>query len=344
MGTRVVKDEEFSVVVEDLVDLLGRLPQDASTMAECHAIALKWAAQYPDVTIDMILDQPSTIDRVECDLLIGRPDGRTITLALRRNDGQTWSVSQSDHWATNNVVTVNGQNISVHQVLRELELAANHVPNLTKRIVDQVLIAQAVEPVDRAITVAELQARIGAFRAARGLEDRNKMRRWLNERRLSSQDFATIVAGTVISERVATRVTEPDIEPYFLGHQDAYAKLTVCMAYVDTQTNADRLMVNARKAGLLEACKTLLAGEGSDSSYTLVKTAYAADLPHSVQIAAVAEIVGPYMEGSQFGVAQVLRRRSAELDDDTHEAVRRVIYEQWLTKQREAASIEWHLR
>src|SRR5205823_2091797 len=53
------------------------------------------------------------------------------------------------------------------------------------------------------------------------------------------------------------------------------------------------------------------------------------------------EVLGPIPLDSSFSLIQVLAQTPASLDDRTREAIKRLLFENWLEERRRTAKIEW---
>jgi hypothetical protein len=53
-------------------------------------------------------------------------------------------------------------------------------------------------------------------------------------------------------------------------------------------------------------------------------------------------VVGPYKQGREFRLVQLIRRTPAKLDELTRQYIRDQLFAKWLEKERNLAEIKWH--
>lgn len=322
--------------------LLRELPRGREDVGDARSRFEGFRATYPGVRADLLVDQPPGSRQVDYDLLLEHPEGGTVALSWRADDAIPWSVEYADHWAANHVVTVNNHGLTVQQALLFLKLVSSQSPDLMTEMVDQALIAQAIDENPPSVNKEELQAAADEFRSADGLYSADGTHRWLEETGLSVTRFAELLRRVIQRRKLEERVTKDQIQPYFQAHRESFD--TVQFFRVDTQNKAvaRRLVESPRKKSLLLATHARLTGaEGGGLEGSLISR-YARDLPSNLANAPPGKVVGPVAEGGGFWVAEVLQRQPARLDTQTHAAIRDQLFREWLAQRRHQATVRWH--
>src|SRR4051794_5899177 len=85
------------------------------------------------------------------------------------------------------VASVQGADLSLHELLSDLKVKGRLGPLLAEAILDKV-IAQAVEREGLEVSTEELQKAADAFRIRRGLHRAAEMQRWLARHELTPED------------------------------------------------------------------------------------------------------------------------------------------------------------
>jgi hypothetical protein len=98
--------EPFEDALRTAVDLVRDLSRDRKDTAASKARFADWRSAHPGVPARLSVDCRPGWPFVEFDVLLEHPDGGTVGLTWRPDDGSPWTVAYADHWASNFVVTV----------------------------------------------------------------------------------------------------------------------------------------------------------------------------------------------------------------------------------------------
>jgi putative peptide maturation system protein len=340
---RMIPATDFGTVLAEGAAFLRTLPRRRGDDADARALMADWCAAHPGVDADLAIDQPPGSTRIDFDLLVEHPDGGTIALTWRPDDGLPWEVCYADHHAADSVLSVNGHNVTIQQAMRTLRMAADTDRLVATGLVDQALMLQIVEADKAPVTPSELQAASDRFRRQAGLLTADAMTRWLGELGMTQAQFEALLETTVKIRRLRHRVTSDGIEPYFQAHRRDYDRIRYFDMSAGASETAERLATNAGQgAGLLGACQNLLARCPSLDIRADLNSGFAATVAEPLRAAAPGSVVGPYRNGERFHIAQVIGRSEAVLDGETAAIIRETLYQEWLAGQRENAMIVWH--
>jgi putative peptide maturation system protein len=334
--------ETFEHSLTHAVSLLRDLPRGRQDVADARTRLERFREGRPGVQVTLLIDQPPGSPWVDYDLLLGHPEGGTVALSYRADDGLPWSVEYADHWAANYVVTVNDRHVTVQQGLLFLKLAGHHDPDLMAEIVDDVLIEQAIAEDPPPVSEEELQAAADAFRLTHGLYSAEATHRWLAEMGVSEEQFGEIQGWEVQARKLEERVTEDRVESYFEAHRESFDVVQLLRVTAPTETTAELLAEAAKGQDLLSAVQACtLSGRGKGLEGAL-RSHRARELPPGLATAPTGAVEGSVAGESRHWVAQVLGRQPAQLDDDTRAEIRKILFQEWLAERREQATVRWH--
>src|SRR5262249_52159125 len=156
----------FDEALSGAVSLLRGLPREREGMPEGRARLEHFRREYPGVRADLLVDQPPASRQVDYDLMLSHPEGGTLALSWRADGGVPWAVQYADHWAANYVLTVDAREVTIQQALLFLKLTGDREPDLMTELVDQQLIAMAIDADPPPVSDEELQRAADEFRRA----------------------------------------------------------------------------------------------------------------------------------------------------------------------------------
>src|SRR5262245_39178349 len=227
-------------------------------MPEGRARLEHFRRENPGVRADLLVDQPPASRQVDYDLMLSHPEGGTLALSWRADEGVPWAVQYADHWAANYVLTVDARDVTIQQALLFLKLTGDREPDLMTELVDQQLIAVAIDADPPPVSDEELQRAADEFRRASRLLNAESTRRWLEEMGLSMEQFQSRLRGAVQIRKLKERVTADDIETYFEAHRKSFDFIRYFQVETRSQATASELAATAREVGLLAATQKLM--------------------------------------------------------------------------------------
>jgi putative peptide maturation system protein len=291
--------------------------------------------------VELVVDSPPGHRTVDYDVLISNAERETTMLGWHRDEGRPWSIDYSEHWAANFVVTVNKRHVSIQEALAFLREAEGRHPGLARRLVDETLLASAVEQDPPKVTEREIRRAGEIFRIVHGLSSASALRRWLDGRGTTMAAWEEWLAGGVRNAKWTDRLCKGRIEPYFLNHHADLAILLVQRASMPDREAARQLLHAARSHSLHEAVgDSQWRGVDVESGIDLMRLD---ELPRQAQPDAVAGArLGPFAIHARHVVFQVVKRRPAKLNLATRALIRERLVADWLSAERVKASLQWH--
>ncbi|GAA4189014.1 hypothetical protein GCM10022252_25220 [Streptosporangium oxazolinicum] len=204
---------DFARALQSGVSLLRTLPRRGVGVADAHRAVGEWAARYPELRAQLVVDRRPGTPVVDYDLLLDHPDGGTVALTASPEDGVPWLIDHSTHWAAGYLVSVNDVDVTVPQALTMLRSLSRPDASPYREIVDQCLLVEAADDTEP-LTAADLQATADEFRRGRGLHDRESTLAWMTEAGMSGERFEAYIAE-IARRRRFRRDKEAELAP---GH------------------------------------------------------------------------------------------------------------------------------
>lgn|GEM_PF-6812054 len=359
---------DFAQALRSGASLLRTLPRRDVGVADARRAAREWAARYPEVRAQLVVDRRPGTPVVDYDLLLDHPDGGTVALTASPEDGVPWLIDHSTHWAAGYLVSVNEVDVTIPQALTMLRSLSRRDASPYQEIIDQCLLVEAAGDAGDAaetapLTAADLQATADEFRRGRGLHDRASTLAWMTEAGMSGERFEAYITE-IARRRRFRRDKEAELAPdHLAANPGDFARVGAVWVTGDEKVTA------ATTTGLLtvlaslgetitspgETAAVASPGEAMVTSYgeaavtSLGETAvtfatrWEAELPEALRGAEPGRVVGPVeLPGGGFLTGAVLSRNPAAVDAETLAAAGRAAFAGWLAERRAAATVEWH--
>jgi putative peptide maturation system protein len=330
----------------DLLDqarlLLQRLGRERDDVAEARVAVERFAEGYPGVEIHLLVDQPPGSPWVDYDLLVSDGPAGTVALSWRADGGVPWSVRHTEHWAASFVVGVNGRYLTVQDALRALQYRTVARSDLLDELVDELLIAQALEEDPVPVGDEEIQRTADAFRRAHGLHSVVVFERWRQEVGLSEDAFIGWMRRMFERSKLSRRVAAPDVEAHFARHAKAYDTVVLARAETPDRALAQELFEDAAADGLARVVERRLAAGDAPSVRVVVERLYVDQLPEAWRSTGPGQLVAPDEGPRGYAVAEFYVRTGAVLDRETRNRVEARLFRSWLDERRATAVITWH--
>jgi len=333
----------FDAVLADAIQSLRSLTRLRSDVPRSRERIDRFRAAHPGLRANLLVDQPPGSPEVDYDLLLEHPDGGTVSLCWRADDGIPWRVEYADHWAANYVLSVGEQHITVQDALHVLHDLGQTTPDLLDALVDQALLDQAVAEDPPDVSEADVQRAADDFRRVRGLITAAASRRWLTELGITPEQFTEWMRRVAQRQALVARVTNDDVIPFFEAEGCAFDELFVYEVELPTADAADRLADDAVAdgRGLLAASSRLAGTAGAAQTSGRFGSRRARDVAPLLRSATVGAIVR-YEHDGRSCVGQVLNRTPAVLDPALRADIQRELFGRWLSERRAQAAVRWH--
>ncbi|MGI5491829.1 TIGR04500 family putative peptide maturation system protein [Microtetraspora malaysiensis] len=376
------QEAPFGAALESGVELLRALDRRRSGVAAARRAAATWAAAHPELDAQLVVDVRPGTPVVDYDLVVAHPGGGTVALTAPPEDGISWPVDHSTHWAANQLVSVDGVHLSLPDAFLMLRGLTGRNGSPHDDIVDHCLLVAASR--DEPLVDGDLQEAADAFRRRRGLHGRQATLAWLDRMSMTAEQFEEEV--TALARRIRfRRRKEAELAPGYLArHRGDFDRVKA--AWV----SGPRPFPAADAAEFLANLPCVPADEGAAEATLCERVA--SDLPEPLRGAPARVVIGPlqpeawhagarsiggrpsYQEGrggawssgAGGGMARsgadgdgtypsgaeggrtyfsgvVLDRRPAAGDDPAVlAAAGRAAFAEWLAERRARASVTWH--
>ncbi|MER5645679.1 TIGR04500 family putative peptide maturation system protein [Streptosporangium sp. NPDC002524] len=278
---------DFAKALWSGASLLRTLPRRDAGVADARRAVGEWAARYPEVRAQLVVDRRPGTPVVDYDLLLDHPDGGTVALTASPEDGVPWLIDHSTHWAAGYLVSVNEVDVTVPQALTMLRSLSRPDASPYQEIIDQCLLVEAAGSAGdtagdtagdaagtASLTAADLQATADEFRRGRGLHDRVSTLAWMTEAGMSGEQFEAYITE-IARRRRFRRDRESELAPgHLAANPDDFARVRAVWVTGDEEVTAgtptDLLAVLATLASPGETTTspaTVAPGEAAATSY-----------------------------------------------------------------------------
>lgn len=332
----------FEQAVLDGVELLRQLPRERARVDEARRRVAVFRREHPGVSVELVTDASGGSSSVDHDLLIRDGQRGTLALSLAPDDGSPWSLQHAEHWAAQRVLTVDGRALTLHDALRLWQARAACGPGLMDELLDEALVADALEEDETEAGAAELQRAADAIRRRLGLHDRARTLEWLARHGLSPAGLEALARRELRRERWLDRLFAADGRAHFEAHPADFERVQAFV--VRGQPAALEELARAARAceSLWVATGERLRGGAAPPLEGTLERRFARDWPAPLRAAAPSHLVGPCREGDRAWLAQVLAREASRFDEEVRRSVRAALLERWLARARSAADVRWH--
>lgn len=324
------------------VELLRQLPRERGRMDEARRRVAAFRREHPAVSVELVTDGSGGSASVDHDLLIRDGQRGTLALSLARDDGSPWSLQHAEHWAAQRVLTVDGQALTLHDALRLWQARAACGPGLMDELLDEVLVAGALEEDEAEAEPAELQSAADAIRRRLGLHGRARTLEWLARHGLSPAGLEALARRELRRERWLDRLFAADGRAHFEAHPGDFERVQAFVVRGQPEALEELARVTRSCGSLLVAAGEGLRGEAPRPLEGTLEWRFARDWPAPLRGAARLQLVGPWREDGRAWLAQLLAREASRFDEATRRSVRAALLERWLARARSAADVRWH--
>ncbi|TYB62812.1 TIGR04500 family putative peptide maturation system protein [Nonomuraea sp. PA05] len=314
---------DLGPVLHSGVNLLRELSRRRTAVAESRRAAAAWAASHPELAAQLVTNPRPGSPIVDYDLLIDDPAGGTIMLGVQPDDGASWLVDHSTHWAAGNLLTVDGMQVSTPEAMLMLRSLTRPGLSPQEELVRFCVLRNAAAKED--VGLDDVQAAADGFRRRHGLTSGEAMRRWLERMGMSAEAFHDHMTTGAKDERFRTRMRAELAAGYLARHRERFARVWAVWAIsADEPVGVDELH------GPLDG--------RWDVRLTRAQV-WAGELPEPLREASA---VGPVPFEGGFLTGVVLKREEAVADAATLAAAGADAFEEWLADAAEQARVTWH--
>jgi len=334
----------------DALEYLMSLVQEGTQPEEARARLHLLQKQHPDAKMDLVWEEEGYDQSVHYDTLLHLGKEGTVSLSFCPDRALPWPMRGVHRWSDKYLVRVNKTVLTVDQAIACLDFIWDEVP-IVNRLVDMCLIREALEkdPID--LSDAELQLAMDTFRKARKLYKAEDTYRWLQQHGMTHEKLEYFVANEAMIAKLRDRVTVNRVTDYFEEHQADFDTAYIARFHVSDEESALQTWEQIYSGGLdfYEAAQRcfLAAVERrehpSGDIFAVIKRGQVIpELGMAIFAAQSGEVLSPVRTEQGYAIVRVLSFAPARLEEQTVTAIKKILFEEWLAQQRQAARIEWY--
>jgi putative peptide maturation system protein len=333
----------------DTLDYLKALVKDVTRPDEARARLQLLQERHPGIALDLVWEEVAYDLSTHYDVLLRLAEGGTASLSFCPDHAVPWPMRGVHRWSEADLVRVNATVLQVDQAITCLDTLWGEV-RLMDRLINVCLVQEALDDDPVTLSDADLQRAMDGFRRAHKLYKAEDTRLWMERTGTAPGRLERLVAHLARVAKLRDRVTDGRVEDYFAHHQDEFAVALIARIEFPAEEDARRTYERIR-AGAVDfyeaAQRRFLAAPRRDPPpgdvFAVVRRGPTdPELAASVLAAAPGALLGPLRTAGGYAVVQVLAIEPACLDGPTREAIREILFEEWLEQRRRAATIEWY--
>jgi parvulin-like peptidyl-prolyl isomerase len=236
------------------------------------------------------------------------------------------------------LLTADEQPISIEQALRYLDSAGKLEPVIWEIIRQHVIEKELQTVEDLDISSELLDQVILDFRLENELTNYESLQEWLNNQDLDYATFRREIAAKLRLEKLKVKVTEPNIQEYFIERKIFLDRVVLSRLVVEEQALAEELKSQILEDGVrfeqlvqeysVEDDRIFNGMMGAVSRGTMPDALRAA-----VDLANPGELIGPVEINGLWYLIRVEKFLEASLEEQLKEELEEELFEQWLEEK-----------
>jgi putative peptide maturation system protein len=337
----------FKEALAQSVELLKVIPKWSPRLDEAKALFARHQAAYPAIEMELVPHVDPQRLSVDYDVLLQISEEGIAAVSFTPDESVPWCVLRAEHSAANLVVSVNQTDITVQQVLLFFK-QTGHAPDLMDGLIDAVLVEEALQANGFPVSAEELQRGADAFRRIKGLHTASSTNKWLHERNLDREDFERMMRHTVLRQKLKEKVAGNQVDAYFHEHRAEFESARIVHLITSSEATVGRLTAPTSPGGgdLLSRVREAARTYGASGVQVSLETVSRGELNPAATGRVFAgppgAVVGPEYNNGVWEVFEVMEFHPAQLDRQTRQRIKEMLFQKWLEQKREAARIIWH--
>ncbi len=331
------------------LDYLQTLHRENVRPAEALA-RIRGLRQCVDIAIDLLWEEEAYGKSVHYDVLLRRDGEGTISLSFCPDRALPWPLRSIHRWDDKDLVRVNNTILKVDQAIACLDFIWDEA-RIIDRLVNVCLIQEALADDPIELSDEELQLAMDGFRRAHRLYSATDTYRWLEQRGMTHAQLEGLVADEATVAKLRDRVTANQVEAYFAAHRANFDTASIARLYCSDQEHSQRTYTQICGGELdfyAAAERHFLAStEHAEPPTSMVfvtvqrgQASTAAD--EAIFAATPGDVLSPLRVEDGYAIVRVLSFAPACLNQQTHNAIKKLLFDTWLADRRRAATIEWN--
>ncbi|MBX7221164.1 MAG: hypothetical protein K1Y36_14545 [Blastocatellia bacterium] len=269
----------------------------------------------------------------------------TLQIGLTPHKVASWSL----RWATDgsegaqDLVTVNDYTLQVHNAVSALDNIWN-IPHVVQHIVDYCLLQSELRQHPIPVSDEELQQEFDDFRRHRNLLSREVMENWMTVNGLTTERLEAQMLSRASYRKLRDRLRKEELAR--LEDADAFKAnlrmVQVCELVFSDMASAESFAASPQTSETVWAAFAQSATNFPQETRLEVNSCVKLGIdPQPLINGAAFPMILPVE--SHNSVRMVLRLVPVEADHTFAERLTETLFQNWLTRQREAANIRWFL-
>jgi putative peptide maturation system protein len=325
---------------------LARLADAGTAPAEAVAGLRRLAKRNRGIRMDLVWEVESYLGNTHYNALLRMPSGETISLAFSPRCCVPWAFRHAHHARETDLLRVNGRTLNMQSVMGYLD-GLWYDARLLTALVDGCLVREAVDSRGIEATVDEVRRATGEFEHKAGLTSVQARNSWLRGRGWIGDDLEHEIRRQVIASKLRKQIVGGEVESYFAGHRRELDTATFVRVRFANHKEARQIASRLERSavGLSEVAEEAIVAGAITTARSEIATIRHRDLDsaygESVFAAAPGQVLGPFECPDGHHIVRVLRIAQAKLDEPTREVITRILFDEWLAKRRDQATVEW---
>jgi putative peptide maturation system protein len=325
---------------------LGRLASARTPAAEAVVGLRRLAKRHRGIRMDLVWEVESYLGNTHYDALLRIPSGGTISLAFSPRGCVPWAFRHAHHARETDLLRVNGRTLNMQSVMGYLD-GLWYDARLLTALVDGCLVREAVDSRGIEASADEVRRATGDFERKAGLASVEARNSWLQGRGWTRDDLEHEIRRQVIARKLRKQIVGGEIDSYFAGHCRELDTATFVRVRFANDGEAREIAGRIKRSavGLSQGAEEAIVTGATTTARSEIATVRHRDLApayaESVFAASPGEVIGPLKCSDGHDIVRVLRTVQAKLDESTRELITGILFDEWLAKRRDQATVEW---
>jgi putative peptide maturation system protein len=301
---------------------------------------------YAECRVELLWEEDPYSKTIHYDVLLHVEGEGSVSLSLCPQGETPWPLRGVQRHRERDLVRVNRETVDVMSALAVIDTMRDKA-QVMAHLVTQCLTQAAVR--DRALEVSdeEVEAAVERFRRRRGLYGIEQTHEWLAQRGMATEDLYRLLAGEAAKIKLREEIANGHIDEYFASHEREFDTARLARLSVRDKEVAGRLYdkLSAKELDFFEAAQHQFLGAVQPGTSELLVVVRREQMPpaysDAIFRAEAGELLGPFQNGDEYEILLVLQICRARIDEGTREAVKDRLFQEWLERERQKATVEW---
>jgi putative peptide maturation system protein len=303
-------------------------------------------AKHPDLRLDVVWDASAYASTFHYDVLLRAPGEPTVSVSVCPATDTPWPLRGVRLASDQDLVRVNGETLKVRDAMECLDFVWDDA-RILRSLVDLCLIEEAVKERSIVPLAEHTQRALDAWRTAHGLLTARETHAWLDANALPAERLTELLHARAAEYALRDQVAGADVDAYATSHARAFDVAHVARMRVRTRARADLLAAQVAQRGFNDvmdeefAARRLVAMRNGHLG-SIRRRDLPAEQAGEVFSASAGDVIGPLESAEGIDLLRVIRIEVADpAQASTRHAIVDALFEEWLTRRRAEATIEW---